>query len=149
MRDYRSSHFKRKWRSWRNLLPILGVIWGVNVLNAIPPAQITVKVNLAQQMLYIARNGAPIFSTPVETGSPQTPTLPGVYHISYKSVSYFSKVFQKELPYFLRLDNSSFPIHYFPSRGKFSSHGSIRITNLNTAKQVYDLVPLGTDVTIE
>ena len=100
-------------------------------------------------MLYIARDGTPIFSTPVETGKPNTPTLPGVYRISYKEISYFSKVLQMDFPYFLRLDNTFLAIHYFPSHGKFSSHGSICINSWNTAKEVYDLVPLGTEVTIE
>jgi len=131
------------------LLLILFLILGVNLLKAIPAAQITVKVNLKDQMLYIAKDGTPIFSTPVEIGKPKTPTLSGVYRISYKEISYFSKVFQMDLPYFLRLDNTPFAIHYFPSHGKFSTHGSICINNLNTAKEVYDLVPLGTGVTIE
>ena len=57
------------------LLVIPFFILDANLLEAIPAAQITVKVNLKDQMLYIAKDGAPIFSTPVETGKPQTPTL--------------------------------------------------------------------------
>ena len=114
----------------------------------------TVKVILKDQILFVAVDGKPIFSTPVETGKPETPTEPGVYYVSLKEVQYYSKYFKMDFPYFLRLNAGNnqptfFPIHYFPSHGKFSSHGSICITDWMTAKKVYDLIPEGTEVTIE
>jgi lipoprotein-anchoring transpeptidase ErfK/SrfK len=122
--------------------------------KAIPAAHTTVKVDLKEQVLFVAVDGKPIFSTPVETGSSEHPTLPGTYYVSLKEVTYFSKFFQMDFPYFLRLNDTDnkptfFAIHYYPSHGKFTSHGSICINDWMTAKRVYDLIPLGTEVFIQ
>jgi hypothetical protein len=117
---------------------------------AIPAAHITVKINLADKMLYVAREGSPIFSAPIENVKSN---IRGTYYVTGKDVFYFNEDTQIDFPYCLQLkettNGTTSSIHYFPSDLTYMCQDSVCIHDLKIAKQIYDLVPSGSLVSIE
>jgi lipoprotein-anchoring transpeptidase ErfK/SrfK len=53
------------------------------------------------------------------------------------------------MPYFMRLDEEPFGIHYGYNPGYPASHGCIRVGSMQEAKMLFRMTPSGTSVIID
>jgi lipoprotein-anchoring transpeptidase ErfK/SrfK len=112
-------------------------------------AKSSIRINLADQQLYLYQDNKVIFSTPVSTGRRNMPTPTGHYVIDLKKALIPDPAYHMTLPYFMRLaSNPPFGIHYAHDPGYPASHGCVRIGSMKSAVTLYNLTPTGTPVTI-
>jgi hypothetical protein len=119
-----------------------------------------ILVDRSEQMLYAYDGEELIFSYPVSTGLPSTPTPRGEFRI-YKKVP--SRYMQGPLPgissqyydlpgvpwdlYFTKEGGTIHGAYWHDSFGEAWSHGCVNLTP-ESAKAVYDWAPVGTRVTV-
>lgn len=106
-----------------------------------------IKINIASYTLALYKSGALYKTYPVSVGKPKTPTPKGNWIITKKGLwgdQFGGHFMQLSVPtgiYGIHGTNKPWTI------GQALSDGCIRMHN-NDAKDVYDLIPLGTPVTI-
>ncbi len=111
--------------------------------DAIPTQGQVILVSLAQQWLWVYRNGQMVYDTPVTTGSPQQPTPDGTYHVLYEQQNlWFTSPWSKTSPYYyspefvhyaMYFRNTGFYIHDAPWRQQFGPGTNYPHTESNGA----------------
>jgi hypothetical protein len=87
----------------------------------------------------------------VRFGAQRTPTRLGTFKVEWKDQDHVSKMFSSAMPYSLFFDGGQ-AIHYssdFAERGyKGASHGCVNTRDLDTTKQLFESVKVGTRVVV-
>lgn len=112
-------------------------------------ASSAIVINLASQQLYLYQNSRVVFVTKLSTGGKHLPTPRGHYQITEKDVYHTSSIYHVAMPYFMRLDEEAFGIHYGYNPGHPASHGCIRVGSMSEAKTLFRMTPSGTSVIID
>jgi lipoprotein-anchoring transpeptidase ErfK/SrfK len=128
-------------------LAALGVMSALLGTSLAVPTHIV--VNIAQQRLYLYRDGLPTFTTELSTGRRGMSTPRGEFQVSEKDAHHISTIYNCAMPYYLRLSGEPFGIHYGYNPGHPASHGCIRVGKMRDAAYLFRVVPTGTGVTIE
>lgn len=107
----------------------------------------SINVYTKTRTLYLYKNGVLIKKYPVAVGTPATPTPLGHWTITQKGLwgEQFGGHFMR-----LSIPKGIYGIHGTDmpeSISKAVSHGCIRMFN-NDAKELYDMVPIGTPVNV-
>jgi lipoprotein-anchoring transpeptidase ErfK/SrfK len=108
-----------------------------------------IVINLAAQQLYLYRDSKVVFVTKLSTGRRHLPTPRGSFQITDKEVSHTSTIYHVSMPYFMRLGEEAFGIHYGYNPGYPASHGCIRVGSMSEAKMLFRMTPSGTSVIID
>jgi lipoprotein-anchoring transpeptidase ErfK/SrfK len=112
-----------------------------------PPAY-SIVINTKSRTLTLLKDGAPLKSYPAAVGKPSTPTPKGSYRIINKEVNPGGPFGVRWLG--MNIPGGGYGIHGTndpSSIGKSISHGCVRMFN-NQVIELYNLVPVGTPVTI-
>lgn len=112
------------------------------------PEVVTIEVYPHQHKLVVMRDYRLYKSYRVAVGNPSTPTPIGEFHVIYKGKNWGSSFGPRWLG--LDIPWGIYGIHGTNkpnSIGQHLSHGCIRMNN-HDVKELYDLVPIGTKVTI-
>jgi lipoprotein-anchoring transpeptidase ErfK/SrfK len=112
-------------------------------------ASSAIIINLASQRLYLYQDSKVVFVTKLSTGRKRLPTPRGHYQITEKDLSHTSSIYHVSMPYFMRLDEEAYGIHYGYNPGYPASHGCIRVGSLREAKTLFQMTPNGTSVIID
>jgi lipoprotein-anchoring transpeptidase ErfK/SrfK len=112
-------------------------------------ASSAIIINLAAQQLYLYQDSKVVFVTKLSTGRKHLPTPRGHYQITEKDVYHTSSIYHVSMPYFMRLDEEPFGIHYGYNPGHPASHGCIRVGSMSEAKMLFRMTPSGTSVIID
>jgi lipoprotein-anchoring transpeptidase ErfK/SrfK len=112
-------------------------------------ASSAIIINLAAQQLYLYQDSKVVFVAKLSTGGKHLPTPRGHYQITEKDVYHTSSVYHVSMPYFMRLDEEAFGIHYGYNPGHPASHGCIRVGSMSEAKMLFRMTPSGTSVIID
>lgn len=108
----------------------------------------SIQINTANHTLTLYKNGAAFKSYPVAVGKPSTPTPKGNYKIINKAMNPGGRFGVRWLG--MNIPGGGYGIHGTndpSSIGKSVSHGCVRMFNSNVT-EIYNLVPIGTPVTI-
>jgi lipoprotein-anchoring transpeptidase ErfK/SrfK len=108
-----------------------------------------ILINLAAQRLYLYQDARIVFVIKLSTGRKHLPTPRGHYQITEKDLSHTSSIYHVSMPYFMRLDEEAFGIHYGYNPGYPASHGCIRIGSMPEARTLFRMTPTGTSVIID
>jgi lipoprotein-anchoring transpeptidase ErfK/SrfK len=146
------------------------------LLSQATPENVSLEISLADQRGLLLVRSAIAMDFPVATGKKSHPTPTGDFTIRAKEKNYFSNLYGKiydgqnvvvisdadsrtdsippggrfegaVMPYWMRLTDSGVGLHIGYVPGRPASHGCIRLTR-DAATQVFDLVKVGTQVTI-
>jgi lipoprotein-anchoring transpeptidase ErfK/SrfK len=128
-------------------IALLLLIGSFAVLSA--KASSAIIISLAAQKLYLYRDSKVVFVTKLSTGRKHLPTPRGHYQITEKDVDHTSSIYHVSMPYFMRLDEEPFGIHYGYNPGYPASHGCIRVGSMQAAKMLFRMTPSGTSVIID
>lgn len=106
-----------------------------------------IEIDTKRRILKLFKNGVLIKQYPVAVGKPSTPTPLGNWHITKKGLwgEQFGGHFMQ-----ISVPGGIYGIHGTDkpwSIGQAVSHGCVRMYNQD-AKEVYDMVPIGTPVNI-
>ena len=112
-------------------------------------ASSAIIINLAAQQLYLYQDSKVVFVAKLSTGRKHRPTPRGHYQITQKEVPPSSSIYHVSMPYFMRLDEEAFGIHYGYNPGYPASHGCIRVGSMPDAKMLFRMTPSGTSVIID
>jgi len=112
-------------------------------------ASSAIIINLAAQQLYLYQDSKVVFVAKLSTGRKHLPTPRGHYQITQKEVHHSSSIYHVSMPYFMRLDEEAFGIHYGYNPGYPASHGCIRVGSMPDAKMLFRMTPSGTSVIID
>jgi lipoprotein-anchoring transpeptidase ErfK/SrfK len=112
-------------------------------------ASSAIIINLAAQKLYFYQDSRVVFVTKLSTGRKHLPTPRGHYQITEKDVDHTSSIYHVSMPYFMRLDEEPFGIHYGYNPGYPASHGCVRVGSIQAAKMLFRMTPTGTSVIID
>lgn len=142
------------------------------------PGAVKIRINLGEQRAFYTRGGRPIGWSYVATGLPGHSTPAGSFRITEKVVDKYSTKYgwiedefgnvingdastatrvpaggtyiPAPMPYWMRLTNYGIGMHagLIPNPGEPASHGCIRLPK-PLAPKLYDVVKVGTTVTIE
>ena len=112
-------------------------------------ASSAIIINLAAQRLYLYQDTKVVFVTKLSTGRKHLPTPRGHYQITEKDLCHTSSIYHVSMPYFMRLDEEAFGIHYGYNPGYPASHGCIRVGSMPEAKALFLMTPRGTSVIID
>jgi lipoprotein-anchoring transpeptidase ErfK/SrfK len=112
-------------------------------------ASSAIIINLATQRLYLFQDSKVVFVTKLSTGRRHLPTPKGSYQITEKDVCHTSSIYHVSMPYFMRLGEEAFGIHYGYNPGHPASHGCIRVGSMSEAKMLFRMTPSGTSVIID
>ena len=108
-----------------------------------------VVVNIKEQRLYLYRSGLPPFTAELSTRRRSLLTPRGESYVSEKDAHHISSIYHCAMPYYLRLSEEAFEIHYGHNPGYPESHGCIRVGKMRDAVYLFQVIPTGTTVTIE
>ena len=108
-----------------------------------------IVINLAAQQLYLYRDSKVVFVTKLSTGRTHLSTPRGSFQITDKKVFHTSTIYHVPMPYFMRLGEEAFGIHYGYNPGYPASHGCIRVGSMSEAKMLFRMTPSGTSVIID
>ena len=108
-----------------------------------------IVINLAAQQLYLYRDSKVVFVTKLSTGRRHLSTPRGSFQITDKEVFHTSTIYHVPMPYFMRLGEEAFGIHYGYNPGYPASHGCIRVGSMSEAKMLFRMTPSGTSVIID
>ena len=115
-----------------------------------PPSrdELRVEVDLSKQQATVIRDGSPIFSTSISTGTRNKPTPVGEFVITDKDIDHRSSIYNSApMPFFMRLSCRDFGLHQGYVTGRPASHGCIRLPGA-AAKRLFKELPIGTWVSI-
>lgn len=113
-----------------------------------PAGPVIVFVSLADQLLYVYRNGVRIGRSTVSAGKPGKTTPTGVFTILQKKVDHESSIYKgAKMPHMQRLTWTGIALHagYLP--GYPASAGCVRLP-VDFAAKLYTVTTLGTTVII-
>jgi lipoprotein-anchoring transpeptidase ErfK/SrfK len=140
------------------------------------PENVSLEISLADQRGLLLVRTAIAMDFPVATGKKSHPTPTGEFTIRAKEKNYFSNLYGKiydaqnivivsdadsrtdsvppggrfegaVMPYWMRLTDGGVGLHIGYVPGRPASHGCIRLTR-DAATQIFDLVKIGTPVTV-
>lgn len=146
------------------------------LLEKATPENVAIEISIKEQRGYLLVRGALAMDFPVATGKKSHPTPPGSYTIRAKEKDYHSNLYGKifdsaglvlvedadsrvdkvpegasfvgaTMPYWMRLTDTGVGLHVGYVPGHAASHGCVRLKD-DTAKQLFELVKIGTPVTI-
>jgi L,D-transpeptidase catalytic domain len=113
-----------------------------------PKGSVVIVVSLAEQVMYVYRNGGRIGRSTISTGHPGHATPTGVFTILEKNVEHTSSIFKgASMPYMERLTWGGVAMHAGNLPGYAASHGCVRLP-LDFAQKLYTVTSLGTTVII-
>jgi hypothetical protein len=134
------------WQAARNAhLPVMMLL--MDIVPGSEPTRYRVLVDLATQKATVWKDRMIVFTTPISSGKPSTPTPPGRYLVTNKYRDWKSTLFPARMPHFLRLSCGDFGLHAGELPGYPASHGCVRVPADN-ARQLFALLPVGTLVEI-
>lgn len=124
------------------------------VLNQVPSYETVfpttrILINLRLQKLFLLKDGRASLTTGISTGRKGHLTPPGIYNITQKAIDHTSTIYHVSMPYFMRLDEEEFGIHYGHNPGRPASHGCIRVESMAKAKELFKQTPVGTSVQVQ
>lgn len=120
-----------------------------------------VEVNIAQQKVFVEKNGVPIRTMTCSTGLPGKETPLGTFKINqYYGLNFYNHKYQEGANYWVGFKKAVYLFHSVPvdkqgnmieaeadKLGTPASHGCIRMS-MKDAFWFYETVPAGTEVTI-
>ncbi|MEO8339178.1 MAG: L,D-transpeptidase family protein [Nitrospirota bacterium] len=113
-----------------------------------PTGPVVIIVSLAEQKLYVYRNGVRIGRSTISSGKAGHRTPTGVFTILQKSVKHISTIYKgASMPYMERLTWGGVAIHAGNLPGYPAAHGCVRIP-LDFARQLYTVTHNGTTVIV-
>ena len=116
--------------------------------DAVPSGPIVVVVSLAEQKVYVYRNGIRIGVSTASTGKPGHGTPAGVFMVLQKDKDHYSKTYNNAaMPYTERLTWDGVALHAGGLPGYPSSHGCIHLPS-EFARRLFDVSPMGMTVVI-
>ena len=116
--------------------------------EASPAGPVVIVVSLADQVVFIYRNGVRIGRSTISTGKPGHHTPTGVFTILQKNVKHTSSIFKRaSMPYMERLTWKGVAMHAGDLPGYPASHGCVRLP-LEFAQKLYPVTSNGTTVII-
>jgi len=111
-----------------------------------PKGPVVIIVSLAEQRLYVYRNGVRIARSTISSGKPGHRTPTGVFTILQKNVVHHSNAYHDaSMPYMERLTWGGVAIHAGNLPGYPESHGCVHVP-LDFAKKLYTVTEKGTTV---
>ena len=124
------------------------------VINQVPSYEtvspiIQIVINLRLQKLFLLKDGQACLTTGISTGRKGHRTPTGSYDITQKAVHHISTIYDVAMPYFMRLGEEEFGIHYGYNPGHPASHGCIRVESMVKAKALFSQTPVGTRVEVK
>jgi lipoprotein-anchoring transpeptidase ErfK/SrfK len=112
-------------------------------------AELSIKVDIAAQKLYVYDDYNLVAESPVSTGRKGHRTPKGSFYVLYKQQLAHSKKYDNApMPYLLMVTEDGVGIHAGKLPGYPASHGCIRLP-LKFAKELWYMIPSGTTVEIE
>lgn len=146
------------------------------LLEKATPENVAIEISIKEQRGYLLVRGALAMDFPVATGKKSHPTPTGSYSVRAKEKDYHSNLYGKifdatglvlvedadsrvdkvpegasfvgaSMPYWMRLTDTGVGLHVGYVPGHAASHGCVRLKD-DTAKQLFELVKIGTPVTI-
>lgn len=108
----------------------------------------SITINTANHTLLLFKKGVPIKRYPVAAGKPSTPTPRGNYRIINKAMNPGGRFGVRWMG--MNIPGGGYGIHGTDTPeaiGKSISHGCVRMFN-NDVTELYNLVPIGTPVSI-
>lgn len=115
-----------------------------------PPSrdELRVEVDLRRQRATLLKDGAPIFSTEISSGTSNKPTPVGEFIITDKDIDHRSSIYHSApMPFFMRLSCRDFGMHQGYVTGRPASHGCIRLPGV-AARKLFKELPIGTWVSV-
>ncbi len=113
-----------------------------------PAGPVAIIVSLAEQTLYVYRNGVRIGRSTVSSGKEGHKTPTGVFTILEKNVVHHSNAYHEaSMPYMERLTWGGVAIHAGNLPGYPESHGCIHVP-MDFAKKLYEVTGKGTTVLV-
>jgi lipoprotein-anchoring transpeptidase ErfK/SrfK len=110
---------------------------------------VRIVVSLAEQRIYVYRNGAQIASSMISTGRKGYRTPRGTFTILEKKVHHRSSKYNNApMPYMQRLTWSGYALHGGFVTGRPASHGCIRLP-WGFARELFEMTRIGTTVVIK
>lgn len=108
---------------------------------------VTVRIDLARQMLSVFRGGHEIGTAVILYGTDGKPTPTGLFPVLARAESHKSTLYDATMPYMLRLTGDGVAIHASNVRKGFATHGCIGVP-LEFARRLYGVVGVGDEVAI-
>ena len=113
-----------------------------------PAGPVAIIVSLAEQTLYVYRNGVRIGRSTVSSGKEGHKTPTGVFTILEKNVVHHSSAYHEaSMPYMERLTWGGVAIHAGNLPGYPESHGCIHVP-MEFARKLYEVTGMGTTVLV-
>lgn len=112
-----------------------------------PANEVSVEIDLTSQTVHVFQNGVMSITAPISSGRASHPTPTGTFVVTDRWRSWTSTIYKVKMPYFLRLSCSEVGLHAGRLPGYPASHGCIRLARQD-AKEIFEMVPLGTLVTV-
>lgn len=109
--------------------------------------ELRVEVDIGSQRATLLKNGVPVFSTDISSGTSNKPTPIGEYVVTDKKRHHRSSIYPADMPYFMRLSCKDFGMHQGYVTGRPASHGCIRLPS-SAARKLFAEVPIGTWVSV-
>lgn len=113
----------------------------------IPSGAVWVRIDLAQQILSVFRDGHEIGSAVILYGTDGKPTPTGSFTILEKNPDYYSHSYHAPMPYMLRLTKDGVAIHGSNVREGWATHGCIGVP-LGFARLLFGVAKKGDPVVI-
>ena len=120
------------------------------LVGGAPPSreELRVEVDLRRQRATLLKDGAPIFSTEISSGTSGKPTPVGEFIITDKDIDHRSSIYHSApMPFFMRLSCRDFGMHQGYVTGRPASHGCIRLPG-GAARKFFKELPIGTWVSV-
>ena len=113
-----------------------------------PAGPVVIIVSLAEQKLYVYRNGVRIGRSTISSGKPGHRTPTGVFTILQKNVKHISTIYKgASMPYMERLTWGGVALHAGNLPGYPAAHGCVRLP-LDFARELYTVTSNGTSVIV-
>lgn len=113
-----------------------------------PAGPVVIIVSLAEQKLYVYRNGVRIGRSTISSGKAGHRTPTGVFTILQKRVKHISTIYKgASMPYMERLTWGGVALHAGNLPGYPAAHGCVRLP-LDFARQLYTVTSAGTTVIV-
>ena len=120
------------------------------LVGGTPPSrdELRVEVDLRRQRATLLKDGAPIFTTEISSGTSGKPTPVGEFIITDKDIDHRSSIYHSApMPFFMRLSCRDFGMHQGYVTGRPASHGCIRLPG-GAARKFFKELPIGTWVSV-
>jgi lipoprotein-anchoring transpeptidase ErfK/SrfK len=89
--------------------------------------EVSARVNLATQMIYVMRDGEVVAASSVSSGEPGRDTPLGSYPILQKAAKHRSNLYGASMPFMQRLTWDGIALHSGNNPGFPASHGCVRL----------------------